>query len=343
MMRLKALLFAALLTACGGGDRVLPEDSVVRGVNYVGVVVSDLDATAQLYSSATDLGEVHRESITESAALKALSGGRDVTAETLLLRTANAQIQLMSFSEAPDGWKAVPVQGPGIAHVCTQVAQSTETYQRFLENGATHIGSPELIQLNPRNPVYYGYVEDLDGAVIEIEHVDIEALNLDTPPPNQYRLRHVALATPDVERLAAFYSILLDQPNPRNIGGRKGFSGDRIDAVSGLEGSQLRMFWFQLRNLELEISQFVSHPTELPSYPRPVDAPGYNMIVLDVKDLDAAKAKFLEAGGTIETETENFNGAPTIFGRDPDGNIIGLQSAPASSVVSSQNFSGNGT
>ncbi|MEO1188553.1 MAG: VOC family protein, partial [Pseudomonadota bacterium] len=222
-------------------------------------------------------------------------------------------------------------------------AQSTNTYQNFLAGGAIAIGDPELVQLSFRNPVYYGYVEDLDGAVIEIEHVDVEKLNLPEPPQNQYRIRHVALASPDVERIAEFYSKFLDQPDPRRVGGSGGFGGARIDAVSGLEGSKIKMAWFQIRNLELEISQYVSHPTEVPATPRSIDATGYNVIVLDVEDLDAAQAKFTEAGGTIVTEPEAMDGGQIVFGRDPDGNLIGLQVAPAESVVSAKNFSGNGT
>ncbi len=337
-------VLATLLTACGGSaDRALPETALVKGANFVGIAVEDLDAATAFYQSGTDLEVVDNATLSNSAALDALAGRTGVTAQTRMLRTVNAQVNLMSFDEINQDWEPVPVQGPGIMHVCFQVDQETESYQRFLAAGGEFMGDEELVHLNPRNPVYYGYFRDLDGAIIEIEHVDIESLNLETPPPHQYRMRHVALTTPDVDRLAEFYSVFLEQPKPRRVGGRNGFSGDRIDAVTGLEDSTIRMAWFQVRNLELEITSLVSHPTTIPETPRPVDATGYNMIVFDVDDLDAAVTLFETAGGTIETEVEDFFGEPIVFGRDPDGNIIGLQAANSEAVVSSRNFSGNGT
>lgn len=333
------------VTACNSAEpKQLNPASVVKGVNYVGMVVSDLDRAEAFYSAA-DYQVVEETQLTGSAALDRLAARSDVTADTRMLRSVNAQLRLMRFgnSSSLSSYDAVPVQGPGIAHVCYQVAQSTDTYQAFLDNGAEIIGDADLVQINPRNPVYYGYVKDIDGAVVEIEHVDVEKLNLPEPPTNLYRMRHVSLATPDIDRIVNFYSVLFDQPDPRRVGSKGGIGNEKTDSVSGLEGSKMRMAWFQVRNLELEIFQYVSHPTMPPETPRPVDAVGYNMIVLDVENLDAAIAKFLDAGGTIETDPETMDGGEIVFGRDPDGNIIGLQVAPADTVVSSQNFSGNGT
>ena len=332
------------LMACGGsGPAEADLAPVIKGVNYVGVSVSDLDKSVEQHMAATDLVETDRSMLQESAALDALAGREGVIADTRMLRTVNAQLRFMTFQgrQPSSQFSATPVQGPGIAHVCHQVAQDTETYQRYLAAGAKVIGAEELVQLSPRNPVYYAYVHDRDNIIVEVEHVDVT--KLDQTPANQYRLRHVSLATPDIDRLVGFYSVLLAEPKPRRIGGRKGLSGDRLDSVSGLPGSQVRMAWFQVRNLELEIFQYVSHPTEVSASPRPVDAIGYNMIVFDVDDLDKAAARLVEAGGTIETEAEEMDGGRIIFGRDPDGNILGLQAADATAVVSSQNFSGNGT
>ena len=342
-IRASAIVLAATLAACGGGPKELPEDAVVKGVNFVGIAVADLDAATEFYQAGTDLEIVDDGIVTESSALDTLAGRSGVSANSRMLRTVNAQISLMSFAEPTQDWDPVPVEGPGIMHVCFQVDQETQAYQRLLAAGGEFLGEEELVHLNPRNPVYYGYLEDLDGSIIEIEHVDIEVLNLDSPPPHQYRMRHFAFTTPDVDRLADFYSVFLEQPDPRRIGGRNGFSSERVDAITGLDGSTIRMAWFQVRNLELEITSLVSHPTTLPETPRPVDAPGLNMVVFDVDDLDAAVELFLTAGGTIETDVEDFHGAPTVFGRDPDGNIIGLQAAATDAVVSSRNFSGNGT
>ncbi|NVE94342.1 VOC family protein [Altererythrobacter lutimaris] len=335
------------LSACGPQTSELPEDSVIKGVGWVGAVVSDLDQTTKLYEDAIDLKQADDGAITQSSAFDQLAGRDGVEVQTRMMRSANMQIRFMSFANPSSAAQATPqmeVVGPGIMHVCYQVDQETQTYQKFLAGGATFMGKKEMQQLTTRNPVYYSYSRDFDGLIAEIEHVDVAALDLPSPPKNDRRIRHVALATPDVDRLAEFYAVLLGQPEFRRLGNWPfmRMEGEKFDAVAGLEGGVGESAWFQIRNLELEIFQFHSHPTQVPEKPRPLDALGYNMIVLDVSDLDAARALFEEAGGTIVVERAPLDGGEIIFGRDPDGNLIGLQAAPTDSFVSSRNFKNNG-
>ena len=348
---LKALLAVAASAALAGcsmlGDPPEQElDDLIVGVHYVGVAVPDVEAAAKYYESAFDverLGEddLAYEGIPTSLAPQGAEGVR-----SLLLRSANAQLRLMSFEgeaySAPSGQTAVPVEGPGIMHVCFQAIEEVEAYARVIAAGASPIGNPEPVTLNPRNPVKYGYVTDPNGIITEIEEVDISQLDLPEPPKNNIRMRHVAFATPDLERMATFWSAFLGGQEPRRIGNWFSISGENIDAVSGIPGSEIEMAWFQLRNLEIEIAQYHSLKTELPAAPRPLDAPGYNMVVFDVTDLDAARQRLLDAGGTMLDGDGSLDGATIIFGRDPDGNLIGLQSLPQSSIYSAKNFADQG-
>lgn len=346
---LTTIAATATLTACGFGDGAqepIEPDTVVLGVNYVGVTVSDLDAAAELYATSTDAEIMDQGAIPLHGVLAALAGRSGGEIETRLIRRTNSQIRLMSFPDRPSEVQAVPavpVEGPGIAHVCFQVADETNTYDRFLAAGATHIGDQNLVQLRPNNPVRYGYVKDGDGIIIEIEQIDLEKLELPEPPKSLYRTRHVSLSTPDVNRLKNFYSAFLGGQTPRHVGRVMKVSGDTIDAVSALEGSKIEMAWVQTRNLEIEMFQYHSHPTELPDEPRPIDAVGYNMIMFDVSDIDAARGRVLDAGGAIVSELGQMDGGDILFARDPDGNLLGLQSLPADSVFSAANFPDNGT
>jgi len=350
MQMWKQALFAActlVLGACGPQTSQLPEDSVIKGVGWVGATVSDLERTTQLYEDAIGLEQVDDQPITQSALFDTLAGREGVEVQTRMMRSVNMQIRFMAFADPSEQTLAtspVPVQGPGFMHMCYQVDEKTKTYEKFLEGGATYLGKKEMQQLNPSNPVYYSYSTDFDGLIAEIEHVDVAALELPEPPKNDRRIRHLALATPDIERLTDFYSILLGQPEFRRLGNWSflRLEGEKIDAVAGLDGIVGESAFFQIRNLELEIFKFHSHPTQLPETPRPIDAPGYNMMVLDVTDLEAARALLIEAGGTIETKKAPFDGGEIIFGRDPDGNLIGLQTAPTDALVSSRNFKNNG-
>ena len=343
-----ALAGAVALSGCSliGAQPDQELDDLIVGVHYVGIVVPDVESSASYYEAAFDVERMGVDEFDLGGVPTALAPDSAESTRSLLLRSANAQVRLMSFEGAdytpPADQIAVPVQGPGIMHVCFQAIEEVNAYARAIAAGASTIGNPEPVTLNPRNPVKYGYITDASGIVTEVEEVDVSQLDLPEPPKNSIRMRHVAFATPDVERMASFWSAFLGGQEPRRIGSWMSISGENIDAVSGIPGSEIEMAWFQLRNLEIEIAQYHSHPTELPSRPRPLDAPGYNMVVFDVTDLAAARQRVLDAGGTLIDGEGSLDGAEIIFGRDPDGNLIGLQSLPESSIYSAKNFADQG-
>lgn len=319
------------------------EEAVIKGVNYIGVTVSDLEAATRFYQTGADL-ELVQESLLDSTASNALLEASDVSVNTRLLRSANSQLRIMEFDHGEEGGTAgipVPVNGPGIAHVCYQVADETNSYQDFIAAGASHIGNPDLVQLNPRNPVVYAYANDPDGIMFEVEHIDFSRVS--RPRKNDYRIRHVSLASPNVERMVAFYSVLMEEPEPRRSGVGGTLSGEPFDQVSGLPGTQVEMAWFQVRNLELELIQYHSHPTQLPTQARPLSALGYNMVMFDVEDLDAAEALVEDAGGNIVTGRLSMDGGDAFFARDPDGNLLGFQTLSSNNPYSAKNFADNGT
>ncbi len=334
--------FVASIALAACGSSVEPEpiepDTVIIGVNFVGVSVSDLERAEEYYSNSVDLKRAGESEW--RAGFGPMGVGGD--ARSILMRSANAQLRVWQFDQIADTHSAVPVNGPGIAHVCFQMDQATGAYRKILAAGAQTMGDPDLVQLNDKNPVYYAYVKDADGIISEIEEINVAKLNLPEPPKNQYRIRHVSLATPEMDRLIEFYSAFLGGQEPRQAGSFLKLSGDKVDAVSGLPESEIEMAWFQVRNLELEIIQYHSHPTETPSEPRPIDAPGYNMIVFDVSDIASASQRLADAGGTLEGEVTEMDGGLIQFGRDPDGNLLGLQVVAADATVSSQNFADNG-
>ena len=344
-MRLASLISClCVLSACGGSgpEPIDRTQTVVRGVNYVGLAVSNLSEAEAFYSNGANLQRVEVTPLEDITTILDVLDASGTLTDARLMRSVNAQLLMMEFVDAP-AISPVPVEGPGIMHVCYQVAKSTNAYQAFLSDGASTIGDDDMVQLNPKNPVEYAYVLDRDRAVVEVEHVDIEALNLPEPPEHTHRVRQVALSTPDINRIVAFYSTLLEEPKPRRAGRLFAFGNENVDRVSGLEGSKIKMAWFQVRNLELEVIQFESHPTAAPETPRPLDALGYNMIVFEVSNIEAARTKLIDAGGVLVGDTAPTSDGEIFFGRDPDGNLLGFQTLEDTSVLSSQNFEDDGT
>jgi predicted enzyme related to lactoylglutathione lyase len=316
----------------------------VQGVNFVGMTVADIERTTTLYQNATNVDLLNDGRLESDPLLNALTNRNNAAANTRLLRGVNAQLLLLQFDNPAASSLSMPsidANGPGIAHLAFQAVEKSETYQKFLAGGAQHIGSPEMMK-NPRTQVSYAYVRDSDELIVEIEHVDVEALELPAPPKNDIRIRHISLATQDMESLIDFYSILLETQNPRQSGYLFPNKGEFIDNISGLPESETEFAWFQVRNLELEIIQYHNPQPAEQKNMRPFDAPGFNMIVFDVANLDDARKLFIEAGGEIVVESGALKGEQIFLGRDPDGNLLGFQALDASSPFSAKNFKDNG-
>ena len=324
----------AALAACAAPEKPvagqpIPKGPLVRGVSYVGISVSDIEKSAAFYTNALGLTEVDRNALAGVSALDQLNGGAAVKAQTRLLRGDRGQIRLMKFAtQSAEAMQTsiMPVQGPGITHVCHQSTDAKPIFPRLVAAGAKPLSrTGELVQLSPAVPIRYAYLRDRDGVMMENEQYIGENL------PWSYHMGHVAIATSDIERTVNFYSKLLGKP-PRER--RFNLANKTLDLVSELDGVKLNVAWYEINNLELEVWQYLNPPPTPRAKPRPLTALGYNVIVLDVADTDAAGRLLVEAGGTIASKPASMDGARIVFGRDPDGNLIGLQTPTVGSAFS---------
>lgn len=291
---------------------------LVRGVAYVGQSVSDIDRTSAYYKTTAELSVVAQSDLSGSRALQTIAG-KKISVETRLLRGDTGQIRLMQFKSSSAAAKAagiVPVQGPGITHVCHQSPDDKPLFAKFLAAGAKPVSrTGDLVQLRADVPVRYGYARDPDGTMMEAEQIMREGLTW------SYRMRHVAVVVADIDRTVAFYTALLGhEPRER----RSNLMSKNLDVTGDLDNLKLNVAWFNINNLELEVWQYLNHPMPAVTPPRPLEALGYNMIVLDVSNADLAAAKLVEAGGKLEVKPTAMDGGRMAFGRDPDGNLLGL-------------------
>lgn len=324
----------ALLAACAAPAKpaavAAPDGPLVRGVAYVGQSVSDIEKTTAYYHATAALSVVAEGSLSGAKALQTIAG-KPVRVETRLLRGSTGQIRLMQFKAPGAAAKSagiVPVQGPGITHVCHQSPDDKPLFAKFIAAGAKPVSrTGDLVQLRPDVPVRYGYARDPDGTMSETEQLMREGLTW------TYRMRHVAIAVADIDRTVAFYTALLGR-EPRER--RSNLVNKTLDVTADLDNVKLDVAWYNLNNLELEVWEYLNHPVMAPTPPRPLEALGYNMIVLDVSDADLAAARLVEAGGKLEVKAAAMDGGRMAFGRDPDGNLIGLfevdEASPYSAV-----------
>lgn len=139
-------------------------------------------------------------------------------------------------------------------------------------------------------------------------------------------LHHIALSTPDIDRMTAFYTDVLGfEPVDWRGGWEAG--NPAIDEIVGLKDSSARQAMLRAGNLFLELFQYAT-PAPRPGDPnRPVCDHGYTHFCLDVTDIDAEYARLSAAGMRFHRApvADPAQGIAATYGRDPDGNVIEIQ------------------
>tara|TARA_B110000438_G_C15771708_1_gene632201 strand:+ start:713 stop:1204 length:492 start_codon:yes stop_codon:yes gene_type:complete len=140
-------------------------------------------------------------------------------------------------------------------------------------------------------------------------------------------IHHLAISTPDLERLVTFYRDILGF---KVIYETSWENREVIDRIVGLKKSAARQVMLQADNTHIEIFQYESPEPALNTPNRPVCDHGYTHLCLDVVDIDAEYKRLSEAGVVFHTpppgKAELSSGTVrATYGRDPDGNVIELQ------------------
>lgn len=138
-------------------------------------------------------------------------------------------------------------------------------------------------------------------------------------------VHHVAISTPDLARIVAFYRDVIGAEVVYEGGWEAG--SEVIDTIVGLPNSHAKQAMLKLGNAYLEFFEYVTPKgaTKNPDYG--VNDHGYTHFCLDVKDIDAEYARLSAAGVRFNCPPPAFEGGPirATYGRDPDGNVLELQ------------------
>lgn len=149
-------------------------------------------------------------------------------------------------------------------------------------------------------------------------------------------IHHVAISTPDLDRLAAFYTDVIGLVPVMSTQWKDRPLVDRM--IGGYEQSEARQVMLQAGNAHVELFEYTS-PAPTPADPdrTPADH-GYTHLCLDVVDIDAEFERLSANGVTFNDspptvdEMGGVRRLRAIYGRDPDGNIIELQEVLDTSI-----------
>jgi catechol 2,3-dioxygenase-like lactoylglutathione lyase family enzyme len=282
---------------------------MIIGIHHSALSVRSLSAAAAFMRAAHGMAMAEGAPADTHAQLRALIGP-DARGDGAFMRAPNCYMELVAI-ERPDPGEPVyrPVNQAGPTHICLQSPDMGQLYARFASAGATFHAEPLSLGAGPT----YCYARDPEQQVVELESLPY------APPGQPTWVAHIALATPQIGRMAAFYHGLL---GGERLGGQKIGPNPRFDQITALPDVELIPTWIVGQNVSVELWEFVHPPTVGES--RGPAALGYHHICLEVSDLAAAAARCTELGARSCTPPLSDGRALTAFLHDPDGNLLEL-------------------
>ena len=138
-------------------------------------------------------------------------------------------------------------------------------------------------------------------------------------------IHHVAISTPNLERIVAFYRDIIGAEVVYEGGWKKGSAV--IDGIVGLKDSHTKQAMLKIGNAYMEFFEYVNPPGEPIDPQYGVNNHGYTHFCLDVKDIDQEYERLSQNGMTFNCPPPSFEGSPirATYGRDPDGNVVEIQ------------------
>lgn len=138
-------------------------------------------------------------------------------------------------------------------------------------------------------------------------------------------VHHVAVSTPDAERMLRYYRDLLGCELVFDTSWEPGT--ELADRILALEGSSARQLMLRAGNCYLEIFEYHTPEPRPRNGIRPVNDHGFTHFALDVTDIDAEYERLTAAGMEFHCPPVDVpgGGVRMCYSRDPDGNVVELQ------------------
>ena len=318
------------LTQLTPSPTIKDSPTTIIGFNHIGLVVKDLDNMLDFYQRATNFELINRATISGNEAANKLYGD-SVSYEIATLQSPNMLLELTQFDNQTDTIiEKMPPYGPGMTHTCYQTATINSGYDKFVKAGVDMWSrGEEPIDLGGYG-VTYAYAHDPEGNMMELEQMSnfIIWLKIDKAFSEKYKMwmTQVAIMTPDVKRLAAFYQDVYEMEPYRF----SEYPASEVTAkVINLDGVSMKGAWFMLDGKEkkMELFQYQgTHPTPNTIYKRSPMELGYSFS-LEVLDIQQEYQRLKTKGVDFLSEPQQLGKFWMVYANDVDGNVFSLRQA----------------
>lgn len=139
-------------------------------------------------------------------------------------------------------------------------------------------------------------------------------------------IHHIGIHTPDLDRLRSFYEkafgfeVVGEEMNLKDF--------PEGSSVVGIPDAAARVVMMKAYNCFIELFEWSSPSGETLAPLKPYDF-GYTHFMIDVSDIDAEYERLSKLGMTfVHPSAVRFGNYASVYGKDPDGNIIELGQIP---------------
>jgi catechol 2,3-dioxygenase-like lactoylglutathione lyase family enzyme len=289
-------------------DTLIP---TIKGIHHIGISVKNLEQSTDFYTEAFGLKVSNKLTINKVLKVEKSSKIKHFDRKIVFLEGANSNFELIKFENSESqNLSQMPVEGPGITHVCFQIPQAKSIYENVKKLGAKMVSRGDKPVDLGGYGIYYAYAREQNNIMFEMEHFDKPTFS------TSVNIGHVALVTPDIDRLVAFYQKVLGMKPIRRVDNPK---NPKLDDIGDIDNIKLSGAWFKFDNMLLEIWQYHHPVTKSPTKPVDFDEIGYHEIAIEVGNIEN---EYLRMKGFT-----NFLSKPIqkkVFFRDPDGNLLSL-------------------
>jgi catechol 2,3-dioxygenase-like lactoylglutathione lyase family enzyme len=150
-------------------------------------------------------------------------------------------------------------------------------------------------------------------------------------------IHHIGMHTKNFDAMRQFYK---DALGFEEVGKEASWTANaRADSLMGVENCSGRLTTLKGPNCSIELFEYFSPPPRDAGPAAPNDL-GYTHIGVEVTDIEAEFERMKALGVTFTADAPvNVGFAKSVYGRDPDGNVIELQQIVETNPLAFENYS----